>query len=260
MPAHSADAAAGGSSDATRTSDGGRGPEIGRRKRVGAAVLGGALLVFGLRRRSLAGTAIALVGGWLSYRAISGRGRPSRESGVNTAGGRERSGSGTPADPPTVERSITIGRPAGELSELLRDPENLGPIVGHFAEVTAAGEDRHRWVVRGPLDRDLSWETRIVEEQSGDLLRWEPVDGGALFDEWSVSFRPAPGERGTEVTLRVRFDPPGGALGSAGMERLDVVPRTLVGTALDRLKSLAETGEVPTLDRNPSARGKGDLL
>jgi len=61
------------------------------------------------------------------------------------------------------------------------------------------------------------------------------------------------------VTLAVTFDPPGGALGNAALKRLDVVPETLVATALDRFKSLAERDEIPSLDRNPSGRGSGDL-
>ena len=149
---------------------------------------------------------------------------------------------------------------APSLSELARDPETLGRIVGRFADVESMGEDRHRWSVRGPLDRTFSWETRLVEEQSGERLRWEPVDGPAVFEEWSMEFGPAPGDRGTEVTLRVRFHPPGGTLASKGIERLDVVPGTLVRETLDRFKSLAETGQVPTLEGNPSARGTGDLL
>lgn len=253
MAAYSLGTAADGSADPL-------GSDVQRWGRVGSAVLGGALLLLGLRRRSVGGTAIAVAGGWLCYGAISGRSRPSQTPPSDAATGSVRDDSGAFDDSPTVERSITVGKPADELSELVRDAESLGRIVGHFADVTSAGEDRHRWNVRGPLDRSLSWETRIVEDQPGERLRWEPVDGTPVLDEWSVEFRPAPGDRGTEVTLRARFDPPGGALVSRGMERLDVVPETLVGVTLDRFKSLAETGETSALEANPSARGRGDLL
>lgn len=238
------------------------GPETDghRRKRVGSAVLGGALLVLGLRRRSVVGTAMALGGAWLSYRAISGRSRRRRAAEPDATAGRDRREPGMAADTSTVTGAVTIGRAADELSAFVRDPENLGRIVGRFADVTAESEDRHRWSVRapGPFDRSLSWGMRLVEDRPGELLRWESVEGPALFDEWSVEFRPAPGDRGTEVTFRVRL--PGGALAGAGVERFDVVPRTLVTKALDRFKSLAETGELPTLEGNPSARGRGDPL
>ena len=220
------------------------GGRTGRRwVRAGAAVVGGALLVRGLRRRSLGGAAMALAGGWLTYRAVTGPGRRAR-----------------PADSVTVTKSITVGRSADELSELVRETETLDRIAGPFADVTAAGEDRHRWTVEGPLDRELSWETAVTEDQQGELLRWEPLEGAAWLEDWSVHFGPTPGDRGTKVTLRIRFDPSSGPPAGGSLERLGVVPETLAGAALDRFKSLAETGEIPTTERNPSARGKGDLV
>ena len=221
-----------------------------RLKRAGTVALGGALVAFGLRRRSLGGTVIALAGGLLSYRTLSGY--------LSDVGGMQ-----------PVERSITIGRSPDELSDLARDPETLERIVGPVADVSRIDDDRYRWSASGPLARELSWEMRIAEDEAGERLRWETADderggigsgGGALFDSWSLSFDPAPGDRGTEVALEIRFDPPGGTAGTAAAKRLDVVPETLVGTALDRFKSLAETGEIPTTEGNPSARGKGDLL
>jgi uncharacterized membrane protein len=132
--------------------------------------------------------------------------------------------------------------------------------MGHFAEVTQSGDDRFRWTVRGPLDRDVSWETRVVEVEPGEIVRWETPQDAMLPNSGTVRFRPAPGDRGTVVTLSIRFDPPGGAFGSAALDRLDVVPKALAGTALGRFKSLVESGEIPTIAGNPSARGRGDLL
>jgi uncharacterized membrane protein len=219
-----------------------------RWRRIGSGALGGVLLSAGLRRRSRIGAAAALVGGWLAYRAVGGRRRLGRAVGR-----------GAGNDRVTVERTVTVGEPAEELSERLRDPAALGAVVGHFAGVTAAGEDRQRWTVAGPADRDLSWETRLVEDDPGERLRWETVEGRGLFEEWASEFRPSPGGRGTQVTFRVSFAPPGGSLGRAAVERLETAPETLVGDALGRFKSLAETGEVPSLEGNPSARGRGDL-
>jgi uncharacterized membrane protein len=247
-------------------------PDAGRGKRIAAAVLGGALVALGLRRRSLGGAAAALAGGWLLYRGVSKQ-TTERRTGTSTeqpAGTTTESGTATTpqstgtASQPTattpVERSITVGKPADELHRLWRDSETLTQIVGHFAEVTDAGEDRQHWRVDGPLGWSAEWDAEIVEDSSGESLRWESVEDGALLREGSVRFRPAPGDRGTEVTLRLQFDPPGGALGSTVLERLGFVPATLANEALGRFKSLAETGEIPTLERNPSGRGSGDLL
>lgn len=241
--------------------------DVGKRGRIAAAVLGGTLVALGLRRRSLGGAVAALAGGWLLYRGV-GRRTTERRTGTMREGPTDETteqptSTTTPKYPTTttdVERSITIDESADELHQLWRDPEDLSRVVGHFAEVTAESEDRQHWSVEGPLGWSVEWDAEVVEDRPGEVLRWESVEDGALLSEGSVRFRPAPGDRGTEVTLRLQFDPPGGALGGAAMERLGFVPATLANETLRRFKSLAETGEIPTLERNPSGRGSGDLL
>jgi uncharacterized membrane protein len=219
-----------------------------RSARTIAAALGGTLVAIGVRRRSLVGTAMALAGGWLLYRTFGRDGRPSRSD--------EESETQTPT---RVGRTVTVGGSADELYEFWRDPQNLTRVVGSFADVTSAGEDRHRWTVAAPLGRTLDWETEILDDRPGELLRWPSAESAPVFAEWSVRFRPAPADRGTEVTLELRLDPPGGPAGSAAMNLLGIVPETLASEALHRFKSLAETGEIATLERNPSGRGQGDL-
>lgn len=230
-----------------------------RVKRAASAVIGGVLVARGLRRRSLRGAVTALAGGWLLSGAVGGAPRV-REALRSQAGSTERRGGRLSEDDTAASRSVTVGRPAEELHEMWRDPDQVARIADRFADVRPRGRDGLRWTVDGPRGREISWETRVVEEEPGEFIRWETPGDAMLPCEGSVRFRPASGGRGTVVTLSVSFDPPGGALGSAALNRLGVVPETLVGGMLDRFKSLAETGEVPTLDRNPSGRGRGDLL
>lgn len=206
--------------------------------------------------------AMGLAGGYLLSRALGGgsQTKPALSERTTTARWDRDGHHSVEADVPSISRAITVGKPADELFEIWLDPEQLSRIMGHLGEVTAAGEDRLRWTVRGPRDRDFSWETQIVEEVPGEFLRWKTSDEAVLSNEGSVRFREAPGDRGTQVTLSVDFDPPGGALGSAALSRLDIVPATLAGEALSRFKRLVETDEIPTLEGNPSARGKGDVV
>ncbi len=223
--------------------------------RAGTAAAGGALVAFGLKRRSLGGAAIALVGGWLAARAVWGLVRPDRDPSAAAS----QSDPELVDEPLTIAESITIAKSPDELGELLRDADALSRIAGPVAEVESAGEDRQRWTVEGPLDRQFSWETEVATEDD-ERLRWEPIGGSALFEELAVEFRQAPGDRGTIATLRCQLDPPGGEAVRSALERLDVVPESLGGVALDRFKSLAETGEIPTTEANPSGRGRGDLV
>ena len=224
-----------------------REPKEGQVERVASALVGGTLLTLGLRRRSLGGAAVALASGAPLYRGIRGRGQRLKDLG-------EQREAGAQAAAKKVERSITIQKPAEELHRLWREPQNLAHVMGHFAEISSAAEDRLHWKVRGPLGRSVEWDSRIVEDRPGELLRWESLEGAMLPTRGSVSFRSAPGDWGTEVVLHLDFQPPAGVLGQAVVKRMGVVPSKLVDKALRRFKSLAETGEIPTVEKNPSAR------
>lgn len=234
---------------------------VGRGERLASAVLGGLLVARGLRRRSLGGAATALAGGALVYRGITGRSRLYRlleSSAVDTD--QLESQLAAETEQPTVARSITVGESADELAKYWRDPDQLSRIVGEFAEISdTPGGDGHRWRVQGPLDRSFDWETRLVEEDE-NRLRWEAREGAPVPHEYTVSFEPEPGDRGTIVTLEVEYEPPGGAAGDVAMDRLGFAPEIIAGRILGRYKSLVETGGIPTTEDSISARGRGDLV
>lgn len=226
-------------------------------ERLASTVLGGALVARGLARRSLGGVAMALAGSELLRRGIGGHCYLYQMLGISTAGSGRRE-AGVRADAPEVERIITVGKPAEELYRVWREPASLPRIMGHFAEVTPVGEDRTHWLVRGPFGRRLEWDTQVTEARPGESLRWQSLPGARVPNEGSVSFRPAPQDRGTEVTLRFRFDPPGGPLGDlAARFRGGAAPDALGSTALRRFKSLVEAGEIPTIEHQPAARKGG---
>ena len=157
---------------------------------------------------------------------------------------------------PEVERSITIGKPAEELYQRWRDPATVPRVAAFFATVSPASDgNRARWRVEGLLGRSHEGEVEIVDDRPGEHIGWRSLPGSDVPNEGSIHFRPAQGGRGTVATLRVRFDPPGGALGEAGMKLLGaLVPATVADKVLHRFKSLVETGEIPTTEHQPAAR------
>lgn len=156
---------------------------------------------------------------------------------------------------PEVERSITIGRSADELRERWRDPETLTRVMAGFATVTASDAGRMHWQVDGPLGRTYAWNSEAADDRAGESISWRSVDGADLPNEGSVRFHPATGDRGTVATLHFRFDPPGGPLGETLAKLLGHKPLGLAADGvLRRFKSLVETGEIPTTERQPAAR------
>lgn len=209
-------------------------------KRVAISTAGGTLLALGLRQRSWTGYAAALAGGWLVYRGIQGDG--SREVELATVEELEAS-----AEAIDVQRTLTVQAPREEVRAFLEEPTNLDAVLGTAGSVEAVGEDRQRWELATPLGGSLTWEMQRVEDE--DVLGWASADEEEL--DVQLATRPAPGDRGTEVTLHVGFQPPGGAVGQLVLDRLDVIPHRIIARTLRRTKSLLETGELPTIEAPP---------
>jgi uncharacterized membrane protein len=152
--------------------------------------------------------------------------------------------------------AVTLGRPAEELRALWLRPDTQSRIWAHFAEVTASDARTADWLAHGPAGGEYRWRTEMDDSRS-DELRWSTLDGADVANAGFLTFRPAPGDRGTELHLDVRFDPPGGALGEAVSKLFHIVPREIVLKALYRFRALALTGEIPTTDPQPAARNGG---
>lgn len=223
-------------------------------ERIASALLGSALLARGMTNMSFGGIARTLVAGELIYRGVTGTCPLYKAAGIRTAGA-SWTDAGAPPDAHEVERSITIGRSREELYQLWLAPGTLSRVMSDLGEVTTF-DGHSRWRIHGPMGKTLEWDSRIVRDRYGESIGWRSLPGSRLPNEGSVEFRPAPDPHGTEVILRFRFDPPGGLVGDVIAKMLGIVPSTLAMKALRKFKSLAETGEVPTTEHNPSARRK----
>jgi uncharacterized membrane protein len=72
-----------------------------------------------------------------------------------------------------------------------------------------------------------------------------------------VRLRPAPGNRGTEVHVTIRYSVPGGRVGQAVARYFGEDPHQQLDDDLRRFKQVAETGEVPRSDAAPEGEQVG---
>lgn len=155
-----------------------------------------------------------------------------------------------------AKAALTIDRTADALLELWRAPDTLPRVFAHFATIAIVDEDIADWQVEGPLGTQYRWQTRTSVDTSG-RLGWVSLDGADIPNTGQLHFAPAPAERGTEVSLDVRFDPPGGVVGEGLSKLFHIVPREIVLKALYKFRALALTGEIPTTDPQPAGRNGG---
>jgi uncharacterized membrane protein len=67
----------------------------------------------------------------------------------------------------------------------------------------------------------------------------------------AVTFKDAPGDRGTEIHVDLEHDARGGKLGEVVQKLTGAMPRAKVKDDLRRFKQSVETGEVPRSDATP---------
>ena len=110
-----------------------------------------------------------------------------------------------------------------------------------------------RWTLGNPEDPKgprLQYDTEWVEDIPGEKLSWRSLDS-TIKEAGEVIFRPATGKRGTVVILQESAHVPGGSLGMAAAAVAKRSPRQIVIEDLRHFKQLAETGEIPNVERNP---------
>jgi uncharacterized membrane protein len=142
-----------------------------------------------------------------------------------------------------VKQGVTVQKTPGEAYAFFRDLENLPRFMSHLTSVVENGS-RSRWRAKGPLGSQIEWEAEVVEDRPGEHVAWRSLPGADVPNRGRVSFRPAPGELGTEITVELSYDPPLGAVGSTAAKLFGREPSQEISADLRRLKQVLETGEV----------------
>jgi uncharacterized membrane protein len=151
-------------------------------------------------------------------------------------------------------RGVTVNRPPADVYGFWRDLPRLAAALEREATATVLADGRSRWSVRGPAGAPVEYTAEIIADEPGALLAWRVADG-PLPHEGRVEFTEAPGGRGTELRVGLRYEVPGGALGQAAVKLTGDEPDQVLRTTLRRVKQLLECGEIVTTEGQPSGRG-----
>jgi uncharacterized membrane protein len=119
--------------------------------------------------------------------------------------------------------------------------------------VEARGDGRSHWVAKGPVG-NVEWDAEVINERRDELIAWRSIDGSEVDTSGSVHFQKAPGDRGTEVKVSLRYNPPLGKVGATLAWLTANDPELLVRESLRSFKRVMETGAEPTVEGQP--RGK----
>ncbi|MBV9470280.1 MAG: DUF2892 domain-containing protein [Abitibacteriaceae bacterium] len=234
------------------------GANVGEKERWASLAGGGALLLYGLSRKSLGGMIVAALGGSLLYRGVTQHCPVYSSMGINTA---EDNDAGIQHSPVAsvrhnhgikVEKSVTINKSPEELYRFWRDFTNLPHFMKHLESVEVLDDKKSHWVVKAPAGLKVEWDATIHNEKENELIAWRSLEG-QVNNAGSVHFTAAPDGRGTEVRVVLEYEPPAGTgtVGATIAKLFGEEPGIQVEDDLRRFKQLMEAGEIATVEGQP---------
>jgi len=152
------------------------------------------------------------------------------------------------ADAVKVETTIRIERPPDELYGYWRNFENLPQVMSHLESVEVINERLSHWIVKalpmgGPK---VEWDAQIINEVENELIGWRSLRGADVDNAGSVRFKRTDDGKGTELTVTLQYDPPGGRLGTLIAKIFGEDPQQTIERDLQQFK---ESMEAQTLSK-----------
>jgi uncharacterized membrane protein len=227
---------------------------VGEVERWASAIGGGLLVLHGLRRGTFGGLALAMLGGALVYRGVSGHCQAYCALNLDTSGKHRADAEEHVHKGVLVKHTATINRTPMEVYDFVKDPANHHRYMEHVESVRADEDGTFHWAIEGPFGSTWRFRSRHINEEPGHLVAWKTLPGGDIDSAGAIRLVPAWDGRGTDVTMEINFEPPAGAVGMAIAKILGHDPDAQVRENLRRLKNLLEAGEIPTIEGQPSGR------
>ncbi len=194
---------------------------------------GSALAGLGIWRRGWLGSALGAAGGYLLYCGVRDFQRPYQ--------GR-------------VRVSCTIGKDRKEVYDFASNSQNWARFM-HAIQVENRGDSRLAILLGKPAGIDFESNVEITDQRSGEHIAWASAEQ-MLEHRGVIHFKPAPGSRGTEVSVALEYKAPAGPIARGLAALVGWSPEQVLRESLRHLKQLMEAGEIPTTAGQPSgARG-----
>ena len=142
-----------------------------------------------------------------------------------------------------VSKTFTINASPDEVYSFWRQLDNLPRFMRHLESVEPLGGRISHWTACGPAGMRVEWDAELVED-TPQRISWRSLDRADVPNSGTVEFKPAPGDRGTELRVRLQYEPPGGKAGKWFAKLFGEEPGQQLDEDLRRVKSLIEAGEI----------------
>ena len=221
-----------------------------------ASTLGGVALLFSAMRRRSGSKWAALIAAELIRRGVTGHSYAYDLFGTAGTVGQGGKNVSVPYQVGEHARAaITIAKPRSVIYRFWRDFQNLPRVMEHLVSVEPRSGTRSHWVAEGPAGKRVAWDAEIHNDIPEELIAWRSLPDSEVQTAGSVHFKDAPGGRGTEVIVHMKYNPPAGLIGATVAKLAGRNPEGDLENGLFRLKQYLETGEIATAGPQPHGDG-----
>ena len=203
-------------------------------------IAGAALLLLGLRRKSLVNTALAVIGADMVSCALTGR---HLHQALGLDGGHAGKGERTRIPHQMgvqVEDWVDVNTSPEQAYQFMRRLDNLPYFLEHVKSVVTRNEKLSHWVVKAPAGTEVEWDAEIINDLPGKLIAWRSINDPDVDSAGSVHFEQLGTDGETRIRVRMQYLPPAGPVGVAVAKLLGEEPEQQLRDDLHRLKRALE--------------------
>jgi uncharacterized membrane protein len=180
-----------------------------------SALVGGAVLALWGLRRSLGSLTLMTVGTGLVYYALTGQwlipGMAQQRGRGNARNGGRLGSTSLDSNRPITTKNIIVKAPIAAVYQAWANFENFPNFMQHICTITKTGDRTSHWVMEGPLNSHIEWDAETTRLEENKRVAWSSTNGD-IKTSGQVTFNELSNDE-VEVTVMLRYIPPGGAIG-----------------------------------------------
>lgn len=184
------------------------GANVGSTERLVMLLAGAALLGYAWRNRS---RGLSAVSAGLLARGATGYCPAYAAMGLNYADTKDALSGDRGVH---IREAVTINAPPDQIYRFWRQLNRLPQVMPHLEKVEELDTKRSRWTAKAFDQVPITWNAEIINEVPFETIGWKTLPGEKIQNAGSVTFKPVPGNGGTEVRVHLQYAAPGGKAAS----------------------------------------------
>jgi uncharacterized membrane protein len=138
-----------------------------------------------------------------------------------------------------LSQCLDVQAPVDQVYAFWRNFPHFQDMLENVQSIRKIDETRSAWVLRGPMDSVVRFQSFITALEPNRLVAWESEDGD-IPHQGRVELTPSEDGKNTHLRLWIHLTPPGGELGEKIVRLGEMLQRDYVFEALYKIKRAIE--------------------